>query len=146
MPGYYKKRKRNVGPNKNEEKVSRSKQSEGLGGLTNSLGARYPSVARLTVRLQFLSPQQHLLGEETRVFNPQDGCDFSAPCPGRCGVGDFDLAAKISSIVSSGQAVSESNGVCQERLFAGSSDICDCRLQCHMEVAYQAAPDAATRL
>lgn len=143
MAGYFKKRKRNAGPNKNEAKVSRGKEIESLGMSGNSLASRYPTVLRLSIKLNFLSRQGHVLGEDTRAFGPQDSCDFSAPCPGSCGVGDFNLAAKIASVVANRQPVFESKGVCQQRLFAGSNDVCGCQLSCRGEVSYAPIPAAA---
>ena len=142
MAGVYRKKRRHAGPSKNEEKVSRSKEAEFLNRASNSLGARFPSVVRMTVRLDFLGPQQQLLSQETRAFGPGDPCEFSAPCPGTCGVGNFDLAAKIAKVIEAGEAVSESSGVCQERLFAGSAAACNCQLRCRVEIVYQPQPAA----
>ena len=136
MNGTYRKRRRNTGPSKNEEKVSRSKQIENRNRSSNSLGARYPLVSQLTICLDFLGPQQQVLGQEKRVFSSLDICNFSTPCPGKCGVGEFDLAAKIDLVIAAHELVSESSGVCQERLYVGSRDICGCQLKCRLDIVY----------
>lgn len=143
MAGVYRKKRRITGPSKNEEKVSRGRQEEYLQRASNSLGARFPTVTRMTVRLDFLGPQGQSLSQETRAFAPSDSCSFSAPCPGTCGVGNFDLAAKIAAVVEAGEAVSEGAGVCQERLYAGSQAACGCQLRCRIEVSYKPQPAAA---
>lgn len=101
------------------------------------LRERFPVVQRLSVRLNFSTPQQHALDQETRSFGPADPCDFSATCPGRCGgKGSFDLAAKINAVVEGRQTRAEGSGVCQEPLYAGASDVCGFRLSCVIEVNY----------
>jgi hypothetical protein len=130
MPGIYRKKKRVVGPSKNEEKVERQRQAESM----SAVAARYPSVQSIKVSLNFLGAQQQSLGEETRSYGPGDSCDFAVPCPGMCGVGSFDLAAKIASVVTAGEGVSESSGVCQEQAAAGP---CGASLKCRIEVAYK---------
>jgi hypothetical protein len=137
MAGYFKKRRRApAGPNKNERKVMRRVENEGRDRVAGTLRNHYPSAQKLSIRLLFLSPQHQTLGEETRAFEPDDSCDFALSCPGRCGVGSFNLQAKVDSVVTNRQAVSESSGKCQEPLYGGSPEICGCELRCKMEVVY----------
>ncbi len=132
MPGIYRKKKRPTGPSKNEEKVERGRQAKGQ----MSLGARYPEARNLTVSLSFSGPQGQSFGQETRTFAPQDPCDFAVPCPGRCGVGSFDLAGKIDAVLAAHEAESRASGVCQEAPFGGA-DTCGCKLDCVITVAYR---------
>lgn len=143
MPGYFKKRRRpRAGPNKNEEKVLRRKELEGRERAAGTLQERYPSVERLSIQLVFLSPQHQTLEQDTRVFGQSDPCDFQVSCPGRCGVGSFNLEAKINKVVTDRQTTSESSGKCQEPLYGGSSDLCGCELRCKMEIDYLPDPVA----
>lgn len=138
MPTYYNKKKRkNSGPNKNEEKVQRGKDAERLGASSNSLGARFPGVEKLVVTLQFMSSREADLGTETRSFTPQDPCRFEAACPGPCGVGEFNLASKIESVIAARLPSAEASGQCEEPLFAGSKELCGCRLNCRLTVSYR---------
>ena len=105
MNGSYRKKRRKVGPSKNDEKVGRAKAMERMSSPGNSLSARFPGVTRLVVRLTFVSRQHQLLSEETRTFGPRDACDFTAPCPGNCGVGDFDLGGKITAVITARESV-----------------------------------------
>jgi hypothetical protein len=140
MQPYYKKKRKNTGPNKNEAKVMRSKEVERLGSSGNSLGARFPGVERLVVALQFLSSHQADLGAETRSFGPSDACNFAVPCPGPCGAGDFNLATKIESVITNRAPASEASGKCGQPLFAGSKDLCGCELKCRLTVTYRPLP------
>ena len=137
MPGIYRKKRRNAGPSKNEEKVERARQAERLQGGANLLSVRFPDVQSLTVKLTFSGAQGQFLADESRTFGPQDPCSFAVPCPGRCGVGSFDLAAKIGAIVTNHELESRSSGVCQEKLFAGAADMCQCKLDCVVTVVYR---------
>ena len=130
------KKRRYAPPNKNEEKVKRSINAEYRAQSAGTLGSRFPQVERLSVRLTFLSPQQHILGEETRTFKPSDISNFIALCPGRCGGGSFNIEAKIEEVVTARLPSSESGGKCQQTLYAGSPDICACELKCKMEASY----------
>ncbi len=129
---FKKKRRAPAGPNKNEQKVMREKMARSIGPLRE----RYPSVQKLTVDLEFRTPQQHLMDNQTRVYTPGDQCDFTVPCPGRCGHGSFDLAGKIKSVIEGGETSSESRGTCMETLFDGSKEPCGFELRCRIRTVY----------
>jgi hypothetical protein len=131
-----KRRRTAAGPNKNQKKVLRSQEADNMARTVGVMGQRFPSVQKLTIHLDFLTPQQHLLDQQTRVVTPQDVCDFSVPCPGRCGHGSFDLAGKVRSVIESHQSRTESSGTCMEPLYLGSKDVCGSSLRCRMEVSY----------
>lgn len=139
MADFYRKRKVKPGPSKNEQKVMRSRESEAANRSTPTLKSLYPPVDRLTIHLEFRSPQKAPLGNETRVFNANDPCRFTAPCPGTCGVGSFNLAAKIGKVVETAAAASEGTGVCQEQ--GGAAGVCGCELKVRMEVVYAPLPN-----
>lgn len=134
MAQQYRKKKRVAGPSKNEEKVQRSREAEAMLGRGNSLSARYPNVRGVTVKLAFSGEQGQSFGDETRSYGPNDPCDFAVPCPGRCGVGSFDLAGKIDAMIEAHEPESKSSGVCQQQLFAGQN--CNCKLECAVQISY----------
>jgi len=137
MPGYFKKRRKAApGPNKNEQKVLRRRELENRDRVAGTLGNRFPSVERLSIELVFLSPQQQTLDRQSRSFEAADVCDFGVSCPGRCGVGSFNLEAKVEKVVTAGEASSESSGKCQEPMYGGSGEVCSCELRCKMSVTY----------
>lgn len=133
---FYGKRRKPAGPSKNEQKLQRAEAEARRVRSAGSLADHFPQVERLIVSLQFLSPQGQVLSEEKRVFLPAEAYNISAPCPGRCGVGNFDLEAKVSNLVETRQPGAEASGVCQEPLYAGSPDVCGTKLQCKIEVVY----------
>lgn len=135
MAGYFKRRPA-PGPSKNEQKVSSRRDADSRAKSAEALGHRYPTVQKMTIKLQFVSPQQHVIDQQTRAYNPQDQYDFSVPCPGRCGDGAFDLAAKIDGIVEKREPMSESSGACQKPLYAGAAEVCGLQLKCRIEVQY----------
>lgn len=136
MARFFKKRARPSGPNKNEQKVMRNQGA----GRTGPLAQAYPGVANLSIKLQFIGPQQQVIDSQERAFGPSDPCDLSVPCPGRCGSGAFDLAAKIAAVIEGRQDAADAGGVCQEPLYAGSAEMCGLRLQCRIQISYQPAP------
>lgn len=136
------KRRAKPGPSKNEQKVERSREAARTASRAGVLGQRFPSVERLSVELAFSTPEGHALDNQKRAYRATDPCDFSVPCLGRCGGGTFDLAAKIEAVVTARERLSESNGTCQQSLYAGSPDVCGCRLSCRIEVSY--LPQAAS--
>src|SRR5262249_46072622 len=101
-----------AGPSKNEQKVQREREQEDRLRSAGTLGTRFPSVEHLTVKLEFRGPQQQVLGSEARDFRPQDSCNFSAACPGQCGVGSFNLEAKIEKVIEGREIRSEGSGKC----------------------------------
>lgn len=136
MAGHFRKRRRFPGPAKNTLKVERGREEELRSRRAGSLGERFPAVERLVVTLEFLTPQQHILGQETRTFLPADILDFSAPCPGKCGTGSFDLAAKIEDVVAARGSDVRTGGVCRVRLYAGLPDECGCEFKSRLQVSY----------
>ncbi|MBI5239875.1 MAG: hypothetical protein HY926_05345 [Elusimicrobia bacterium] len=142
MARFFKKRRKNAGPNKNEEKVQRAADAlsrESSGGV---LGARYPFVKRLKITLQFFSPQQTLLDEKVMDIKANDPYRFDADCPGRCGNGHFDFSEAVANAVTRRRNLSESGGVCPQPIFAGASQTCGCQAKCRIEIDFLPLPAA----
>ncbi|MBI3550805.1 MAG: hypothetical protein HY078_17355 [Elusimicrobia bacterium] len=141
MPGYYKKRRVNSGPTKNEEKAARTIEQKRQERSGDTLAHLYPNVQRIAIELEILSPQKLQLSKETRIFNPGDRYKFSVPCPGRCGQGSFDLAGKIEQVVTNRERTSTSHGQCKEPLYAGAAETCACELNCKIEITFLPEPE-----
>jgi hypothetical protein len=133
----YFKRRRAPGENKNEAKVQR-RENEGRPG--NCLGDLYPNVRQLKIKLRFVTPRQELAGEEDRVITPKDECGLLLSCPGSCGVGTFNLGAKLTSIIEAGEAASDSSAKCQAERYGSVGEPCGYELQCHVDVEYAPEP------
>lgn len=105
---------------------------------SDSLGGQYPQVESLTIRLSFTTPQQQILDEETNDFSPEDACDFTASCPGRCGgQGVFDFNAKMRSVLMSRQENAQAQGICAQPVFPDSKDPCGVKLFCQISARYK---------
>lgn len=141
MATFYRKRRKNQGPNKNEEKVQRAADARNRDSSSGFLGTRFPTLKKLTMKLQFLSAQSQILEEKTLNLGPADTCKFDAPCPGRCGAGVFDLYPAVLQAVRSRQPVAESSIPCPEPSYPGSREACGCKVTCRMELEY--LPEAA---
>lgn len=132
MASFFKpRRRRPSGPNKNQKKVMRGESHHGL------LKERFPAVEHLSVELEFMTPRQELIDKEVRELGPDDPLDVTAPCPGRCGRGSFDVAAKVRSLVEARETQGEAAGVCREVLYPGSAEACEVRLRCRIRVDYR---------
>lgn len=133
----FSKRRVKPSPNKNEAKIQRNRDAAYQVHSAGVLGQRYPDVERLRVELDFTDPRSHAVEHKTSVFGPSDACHFKVPCPGRCGQGSYDLAGKINAVIEAHEAFSESNGTCQEPLYAGAQETCGYHLKCKIEVRYK---------
>ena len=137
MPFFKKRRRSPAGPNKNQKKIMRGQEASRMAHSAGVMGEKFPSVNQLSILLDFMTPQQYLIDQQTRVLTPADPCDLLVPCPGRCaGEGSFDLLGKIKSVVDSRSTHSESSGVCRQPLYPGSPDLCGSHLRCKIEVSY----------
>ena len=136
MAGFFKRRRVRPGPNKNQQKVLRGRETERLAKSFASLSLRYPSVAKLIVSVSFHSAQQHLLDQQTRTFEPEDSCDFAFPCSGECGTGTFKLGPNIDQLTAARQPFLEVTVKCQDRLYTGPRSVCNCEMKCKIEASY----------
>ena len=105
-----------------------------------ALSAIYPNVQRLTLDLEFLSPQGDLISQDQIDAGPSDVVDLSAPCPGRCGDGTMDLQGKVEDVVRRHETASESRGKCARPAF-GTGDPCGTELHAHIGIAYEASEE-----
>lgn len=117
--------------NKNQEKSARNRNQAG-----RQLSLVHPNVQRLTLDLEFVSPQGDLISSDQIDVGPSDIVDLSAPCPGRCGDGTMDLMGKVDDVVRRHETNSESRGRCQRPAF-GTGDPCGTELKARIEIAYE---------
>ncbi len=139
MAAYYKKRRRNQGPNKNEAKVARAQRAESSARMAGVMGARFPSIKRLTLHLIFLD-RQRVLEEKDLSISPQEAATFLFPCPGRCGRGQFDIAVKIAEAVTGRLPLFEFSLPCAEPYYSAKAEPCGCELKGRMQIDFFPAP------
>lgn len=137
-PRFRKKRRGVAGPNKNQKKVLSNLRAARPTSEGETLAGKFPAVESLTLRLDFTTPQRQALDGETKAFGPSDACDFTAPCPGRCGgYGVFDFTPAFTSAIARREASAEAHGTCQQPIFAGSPEGCGMQLACRIAVVYR---------
>lgn len=128
------------GPSKNELKVRRRRADANEAAQQRPLSEEIPGVQRVTLQLDFLTPQRQVLDQQTHVFNAADTADFTAECLGRCGgTGIFDLSEKVQQAVNARQRTLQSTDLCAERISPGSSETCGFQLQSTIDVVYAPA-------
>lgn len=135
MNTFRKKRRAKPGPSKNELKVMRGRQ-EASGGA--SLGQMLPTVRSLTVSLQFLTPQGHLLDESSETLKKDDEVEFVVDCPGRCGAGKFDFSQMIERAATERQPTLEVTVACSQPIYAGATETCGTSLRCRLGLEFAA--------
>lgn len=142
MPAFFKPKRRRgpAGPNKNQQKVLRRAEAERGARSAGILKERFPSVTSIALHLSFITPQAEVFEERSRTIGAGDVCDFSAPCPGRCGGerGSFDLSEEIKTALDSRRERAEGRLVCQETMNIGTTGVCDFRLEWKSVITYAA--------
>ena len=128
-----KRRRPNSGPNKNQQKVLRREQESRSGG---TLQERFPGVESLVLDLQFISASGEPYDRIERRVSAKDPCDFSAPCPGRCGDGQYDLEQSVRSLVQDRRETTEEHLVCRETVYGDQTKTCDFRLTLRITLRY----------
>jgi hypothetical protein len=142
MPPFYKKRRRTgpSGPNKNELKVIRRNEADHRESARRPLGEAFHGVQKISLHMEFLTPQSQILDEQTRAFTANDFPNFLVECMGRCsGDGLFDLTPKIETAVAAREHRLQTSDICGHRIYPGSPDICGFRLQSKIDIAYTPA-------
>lgn len=129
----FKKRRHQKTINKNDAKVRRAQAVLDR----PAMSALYSDVDRLSVQLDFYSPEGHILLQQNRQFQPSDIVDFEAPCPGRCGNGRTDLEGKLRSMIERRETESQARAKCPETIIAGEQDVCGTELRCQIRISYR---------
>ena len=129
MPGFYRKKRRVVGPSKNEEKVRRGQAADEQASAAGSLSSRFPSVRGVKVRITITSPQSVVLGESETVIGPNDPFIIQADCPGRCGSGCYNFAPSVAEALSRLEEAGSAVSICAEPHYGGG-DACGCTAKC----------------
>lgn len=136
MPGFYRKKRRKVGPNKNQEKVQRGREAEAQAHAAGTLATRFPGVRGLKFRLSVTSPQGVVLDETEDQLGPDDPFLISADCPGRCGSGRFDFAEAVSQALSRLEERGSAEIPCAEQLYGGGPETCASVAKCEFEAEF----------
>lgn len=130
MPGFYRKKRRKVGPSKNEEKVRRGMAADQQATTAGSLSSRFPSVRGVRAKITITSLQGVVLDETETIIGPNDPFIIEADCPGRCGSGSYDFAPQVSEALSRLEEEGMAETSCLEPHYGGGNDACGCVARC----------------
>ncbi len=124
MPGFYRKKRRKAGPNKNQEKVQRGREAEAEAHAAGTLATRFPGVRGVKVRMIVTSPQGVVLDETEDLIGPNDPFIIETDCPGRCGSGSFNFAETVAQALTKLEEHGTAEVACAEQLYGGGPEAC----------------------
>lgn len=128
---FYRKKKRKVGPSKNDEKVRRSQTAEDNERAAGTLSSRFPSLRALRVKVSIATPRGVVLEESEETYGPNDPFFLEADCPGSCGSGSYDFAVMIAQSLENLQERGAAQIVCSEPSYSGAPGAtCGCVAKC----------------
>ena len=136
MPGFYRKKRRKAGPNKNQEKVQRGREAEAEGHAAGTLSSRFPAVRGVKVKITISSPQGVVLDETDDLIGPNDAFQIGADCPGRCGSGSFDFAELVAASLTKLEEQGSAEMTCAEPPYGGGPDACGSIAKCEFEAEF----------
>lgn len=127
MADFYPKKKRKVGPSKNDEKLQRQERAADNARAAGTLAQNFPGVAGLKIALSVKGAQGQLLEEKSISLGAGDAFQVAAECPGACGGGKFDFADHIADALGNGRLSGKAELPCGMPTYSGpSGSTCTC--------------------
>ncbi|UPT75630.1 MAG: hypothetical protein M0D55_08140 [Elusimicrobiota bacterium] len=124
---FYRKKRRKVGPSKNEKKVGRAQIAEDNERAAGTISSRYPHVKALRVKVSIATPQGVVLETSEETYGPNDPLVLEADCPGSCGSGAYDFAALIAEPLERRDERGAAQVICVEPSYSGAAGAqCGC--------------------
>jgi hypothetical protein len=120
-------RGRRKGPSKNDKKVRRRENSDRTGSV--ALENRFPGISGLSLELVVNDERGEALERQSRSFSRGDSCDVAIACPGRCGVGAYDLSRVLSEAIEAGESSRDGSFPCKHPRYGTVSEACGCVLE-----------------
>lgn len=134
MADFYRKKKRKVGPSKNDEKLQRAQDAEDGARAAGTLSANFPGVAGLKASLSVKGAQGQILEERVITLGAADPFLIEADCPGACGSGKFDFADHIAEALASDRLSGRADLPCGKPSYGGGGGAtCACVATCQFE-------------
>lgn len=121
------------GPTKNEKKIRR--REDASRDYAAPLERRFPGLKHLSVELVFTDARGTVMKEEALRLTPEDPCDLTFDCPGICGVGKFDLAARIERALTEAEISFEAAADCGSPRYGTVKEPCGSSLKCRVELS-----------
>lgn len=126
-------RRRKPGPSKNEKKVRRRGEADqGSGALLRQV---FPALSRLSIKLAFTDARGAVVKEEAFDFGPADACNLAFACQGVCGVGKFNLTARIERAVTEQETAFEASAPCGSPRYGTVNEPCGSTIKCTVNLS-----------
>lgn len=127
MADFYPKKRRKVGPSKNDEKLQRQQHAADDARAAGTLAQNFAGIAGLKVAISIKGAQGQLLEEKTISLNANSPFQVSADCPGACGSGRFDFADHVAEALNSERLSGRAELSCGMPSYSGpSGSTCTC--------------------
>lgn len=127
MADFYPKKRRKVGPSKNDEKLQRQQHAADDARAAGTLAQNFPGVAGLKVSILVKGAQGQLLEEKTLDLGANAPFQVAVDCPGACGSGKFEFADHIAEALGNGQMSGRAELSCGMPLYSGpTGSTCTC--------------------
>lgn len=127
MADFYPKKKRKVGPSKNDEKLQRQQYAADSARAAGTLAQNFPGTTGLKVALSVKGAQGQLLEEKSINIGANDTFKVAVDCPGACGGGKFDFADYVADALNNGRTSGKAELPCGMPTYSGPAGMtCTC--------------------
>lgn len=134
MADFYRKKKRKVGPSKNDEKLQRAQNAADDARAAGTLSSNFPGVAGLKAALSVKGAQGQILEERVINLGAGDAFQITTDCPGACGSGKFDFSDHIAEALASDRLTGRADLPCGMPSYGGGGGgTCACVASCVFE-------------
>ncbi len=134
MAEFYKKKKRKVGPSKNDEKLQRAQSAADDARAAGTLSMNFPGIAALKASLSIKGAQGQILEERVINIGAQDPFMIENDCPGACGSGKYYFGDVIAEALASDRLSGRSDQPCGMPSYGGGGGAtCACVATCVFE-------------
>ncbi len=134
MADFYRKKKRKVGPSKNDEKLQRAQDAAAGERAAGTLVMNFPGVTGLKASLSVKGAQGQILEERVLNIGANDPFMIVTDCPGACGSGKFDFADFVAEALSTDRLTGRADLPCGMPSYGGGGGAtCACVASCVFE-------------
>ena len=134
MAEFYRKKKRKVGPSKNDEKLQRAQNEADDARAAGTLSANFPGITGLKASLSIKGAQGQILEERVITLGANDPFLVENDCPGACGSGKFFFADPIAEALMAERLTGRSDQPCGQPSYGGGGGAtCTCVATCVFE-------------
>lgn len=127
MADFYPKKKRKVGPSKNDEKLQRQQHAADDARAAGTIAQNFPGITGVKVTISIKGAQGQLLEEKALNLGANSPFLVSVDCPGACGSGKFDFADHVADALNNERLSGRVELSCGMPLYSGpAGSTCTC--------------------